>query len=365
MRPKLFLCMLLVVLSATCSANDNVRVLLDAYNTCQELRLKLLKSRYELRDNLESFLERYLGHSYIAKNHAYFLRISGNQNFQNFLNNELKSRIKNKKERRKIINTFKVSRDNYSSLNEFKTFLNGIVDILRIPTGSGYELAHYTKEPGGNIAKQKLVAFHAIGNFQRYDRTISEKIYRINIFSPKKNGLFHKNRDVYLKNIIVNYKSNGQSKSINKEFNRFLKRGESVDVELPEIADEATTTLFFACKPEHKKKAYFFIQFVKARLVDNDDSPYTNLINKIKRVHLTGHGIDGSSRELKSLTTLLSNALKNTFENQSITNYKTQTSTNEDHTIDKDSLNYFFYMLKDKDVTREQLINKFKILTHK
>lgn len=366
MKLKLILIIVLTLLSSQIFAaknTENLSMLLGASESAHELKLELLKARYLQRDNIKQFLERYLGRDTLKNSHEFLYRVSGSGNILSFLDKSLEARFPNKKDRKRIINSFCPVKNYMPYLKTFIGELNSMVEPLRMPVGSGYKYARYAKEPDGNIATQQLTAVHAIGNFQRYDRTISDRIYRIHIYSPKKSGLFHKNRDSYLQTLVVNYNSQGKSHTITKQFNRFLKRGESLDFELPEVSDETSVTLTFACKPEHRKKAFFYIEFVRAKIVDDANSPYFELINRIINSPLKHKSING----LNTKVTVILNALKNAISNDlryvgasDVDDVKTTIHKKENSPFDSEKLNYFMYMLKDKDISRDMLIQKFQ-----
>lgn len=363
MKFKLILIILLTLLSSQAFAfenSENLNMLLEVYESAHTLKLELLKARYLERDNIKQFLERYLGRDTLKNSHEFLYRIAGDGNIGAFLNKSLEVRFPKKKDRKKIVDSFRPVHTYLPYLKTFVNQLTSMIEPLRFPTSSGYKYAKFMKEPDGNIGNQKLTAVHEIGNFQRYDKTILDKIYRIHIYSPKNSGLFHKNRDSYLETLVVNYRANGKAQTITKQFKRFLKRGESIDFELPEVSDETTVSLTFACKPEHRKKATFYVEFVRARIVDNGNSPYYNLITLLVNSPLKHKSINSLNSKLTLIMKLLKEAISNDISSASVNKIATTSYSKEQPKIDNEKLNYFMYLLKDKDISRDLLIQKFQ-----
>lgn len=337
--------------------------LIQAYDSCTEMMLELKELKYQRRDALFEFLKKYAGQTYITNNAGNLFILAGKESLTNKLNEILEPYVPDKKERLKLARSF--SWPSVSSY-KFKTLSQNLLQMLndlRWPTDKGYKYAAYSKTQIESIEKQQLVAHHEIGQFQNYSKSFDKPLARVHIYSPSKNGLFSSNRDVYLETLKISYRVSGEEKNTGKVFKRYLKRGESLDFDLPEVAHSATINLTFATKKSHKGKAIFIVEPMMACLVDKDDSPFAGLVTRIKNAVFSSDSVDALQNQL----ILLKNSIKDTMQKQSGA-LNAGSEKNELQTAKtgmnstNDNIRYFYYLLLDKQNDRDLLTRKFRQL---
>lgn len=355
--------LLLLLIATQVLANQNFEQLLNSYETISQIELGLKELEFIRRDELIEFLKPITGNAYVDSNELLLKRIAIKSSLPNQLNQILEPYVADKKERRKLISKLSLSQVNHQPVMQLNHSLKNMVNALRGPINEGYKYARFSREQGRSVEKQKLVAQHEIGNFQAYNKTFETGIYRVHIYSPTKLDLFSKNRDVYLKNLRISYHSDGKKKEVNQDYNRLLKRGESLDYNLPEIAFNPTIVLTFATKKQHKGKAIFFVEPIEAGLVDDPGSPHIRLINSILESPLNSSSVE----KLQNTLTLLKASLRTSLMHESAekNDFEASAATNPGKiglVSDNDNLKYFSYLLKDMSISRETLIEKFENL---
>lgn len=350
----LLACPALLVVSRPAAAEPSVGpVLWECLEAGHALDVSLVEMLYARRLQLRIFLRKHLGDPFIEKNERSLLTWSDEPVISVRLSSLLKSRYPGKKERNRIVAAFHFPSTPTTELQRFRECLNRLLHLLRgpLPDG-GYRYVRFSKTPGGNADTQKLVARHPPANPQRWQRTHEGKVYRVHIYSPSKRGMFGGNRDAWLERLLVDYRVGQEKKTWSKPLRRFLKRGESIDIDLPEIVDAADVSLFFGCKPEHSGKAEFFVEFVKAAQQDVLDAPDAGLIAQIK-----SFGPETTLRATRdSLATLLQ-AL-GTRMTGAVRSAGTKPDTPAGD--GKDQLRYFLYMLEDQTVKRAELVKRYR-----
>ncbi len=362
---KLIFALFLVITtlwSPICSAENMVPEITQVSESCSDLQIELKDLKYKRRILLTDFLEKHAGKDFVSKNPTLIYKLTDSNSPKASLLDVLKPYITSDKERTLIVNCFSWPSVNSYKLDSIQENLSSLLHKLRVPTQDGYKYASYSKEKYATVEKQKLTAKHEIGQFQNYTRTLEEPIFRIHIYSPTKNGLFSQNRDVYLETLTVKYNNGDKENTINKVFKKFLKRGESIDFELPEIARSATINLLFATKKSHKGKAIFFIEPLKACLKDDISSPYSTLVSKIQNFSTSSPGLDSLQNKLEQMQTALRQALIINSNQPSIA--ESSKTINKPMSSDKinDHLKYFHFLLLDRENDRDTLIEKFEML---
>ena len=330
-------------------------VLWETLELGHALEISLVEILHLRRHALRVFLRKHLGNEFVDKNKHSFPFWCDEPVVSIRLSKLLKSRYPKKKKRNKIISKFRYPKISGTQLKLFKNSLNRLLHILRgpLPHG-GYKYLIYSKSPGGKIGTQKLVARHTKDNPQQWQRTYEEKIYRIHMYSPSKRGMFGGNRDVWLERLLVSYRVGKKKKSHSYPLHRVLKRGESIDIDLPEIVDRVEATLLFACKKEHRGKAEFFVEFILAAQKYMIDSPDSVLIVMIKSFGMI-NTVRKTREELTTLLSALGSRMTGTVR-------ETIKSTKIVDGGKKDQLQYFLYMLKDKNIERKELIKRFRTM---
>jgi len=336
--------------------------LLQTYEYCSDFQEELKTTEYQRVEAIRDFLEKHIGKDFVAKNKTQIFNMAKQGDCAPALKQMLEPSISDSNERNKLVNGFSWPRINNFKIDQIWQNLESMLFELRVPTSDGYKYAEYSKSVYVSLEKQKLVAQHEIGQFQSYTRTVVEPLFRIHMYSPQKNGLVTSNRDVFLDTLSIKYAENGSEKVITEKFNRYLKRGESFDYELPKIITDATINLTFATKKEHKGKAIFYVEPILAGLVDDISSPYAGLIAQIQSFK-SCNSITNLRYQFNNLRSALKTAMianveqKNTFLNNG-----PKLTTASTLPIKADHIKYFHFLLLDKSNSRDDLTEKFKQL---
>ncbi|PKK90018.1 MAG: hypothetical protein CVV64_11900 [Candidatus Wallbacteria bacterium HGW-Wallbacteria-1] len=371
-------------------APDIRPVLLNAYEQGQNLRRVIVEDYYEGLFGLEQFISENLGFEYFSKNRSKIIGWASNFGLTQALEKAANETISDKKIRRQVTSKFTQTNRISSLQGVFQQSLTDLITALRAPDGNGsYLYATHVRQQGARVENQRLLATHGMAPLNFYEKSFYSKIFRIRIYSPSKRGLFGGNRDSWLGDLEVDYQCNGQLMKYSRQLNRVLKRGESMDIELPGIADSASVRLSFGCKPEHAGKAELFVEIFAPALVDNIDSPHRELLNAIRNFSLPSRGKpEVREASLKSLLSLLSRTAFQSFDGGA-TAYVVEipgtpqqngmaggfpnglpngspagssAGTQVGSGVAADAIQYYFYMLGDPSVTRENLQLKFREL---
>ncbi|MGM0600409.1 MAG: hypothetical protein ACQETH_11420 [Candidatus Rifleibacteriota bacterium] len=347
-----------------CYGQNAFNQLLETYEQSCEIELELKEKEYERRDAIIEFLEPHTGSNYVKNNLRHLARIAVRPHSENYIDNILENYISDDDRRKEILKELDLPEISSSLIRDFDYQLKNLIEPLRCPQIDGYRYAHYSRDEARSVYEQKLVAKHAIGSFQTYERFFNDQIFKVRIYSPTKRGLFKMNRDVYLNRLTVDYEVDGQTKQSVKDFKRFLKRGENLEFNLTEIADNATIKLTYATKPEHRNKAYFVVEPFAAELIDDPDSPFKSLISHIDEEKYKKDGISNKLASVQILKAGLKDAMLNFHNQESLETHSKKTSQTsvEKTKANKDDIQYFIYMLRDENNSREKLENKFKQL---
>lgn len=377
-----FFAILLMTLgwSSNCSAQINGdlsglrNALFSAWEDGENLKVSLVRDHYEGLFALEGFISENLGFEYYSKNRVKIAGWVDKSGVVSALDSAATEVIPDKKIRRNTVSKFNFSGKSMAMAQNFQNQLCTLVEALRGPDGQGnYLYATHVKRPGAKIENQRLVATHGMNPLNYYEKSFFRKIYRIHIYSPSKRGLFGGNRDSWLGELQVDYQSEGQPRQYVRKLNRVLKRGESLDVELPEIADCASIRLSFGCKPEHAGKAELYVEVIEPLLQDDMDSPYHHLVKaiqnfsvdpKVKPLGAQVH-IENLLREIRT-TAMNMGAYQAAAIPAQVTVVtpvsQTPAAVQSGSAVNPDSVRYFFYMLADPGMTRESLQNKYREL---
>jgi len=358
MKKTVIFALFLFVTASLCAELRTVD-LLNAYDNCHILELEVAEINRLRRDALIDFFEKHAGKEYVSKNTASIENMAVKGNIKTLVDKILESYHPDKKARAKIVAGLTLPGLNNYKVNQLHTSLQNIIEPLRGPLADGYRFAHYSRQNGVSVEKHKLVAKHAVGTWQTFERTYEKRIYKIRLFSPTKFDLFNNNRDVFLDRLVVEYNANGENKKAEQTYQRLLKRGESIEFNLPEIARQATVRLTYATEAQHRNKAYFYVEPVAAALVDNPDSPFLNLINNIGRQNYRNESLENVSTAIQTLKNDLRHAILENEKFRQVPAASGTTAGQNPASPDGDKLRYFLYMIKDETISRENLAEKF------
>lgn len=159
------------------------------------------------------------------------------------------------------------------------------IDLLRGKRADGtYEYATFDRFDSGRIAE----SFSIQPRGEERTETVEVKgdwVYRVLIEVPSRKMLVRKNEPIWIDRVDVEYlgerSTANQRESI--EIRQWLKPGEFRPVDLPEVARRATVRVM-ASAAEKGGYGNVNVALVKARIVDNADSPYADAVASAKAV---------------------------------------------------------------------------------
>lgn len=165
-----------------------------------------------------------------------------------------------------------------------KRIVDEDVELLRgrRPDGS-YAYAAFERFDSGRISES-----FSINPRKDEMETVELKgawIYRVLIESPGRKLLVRKNRPVWVERVELEYYSerSTQTERATIDIKQWLQPGEFRPVDLPQIARQATVRTVATADPEGGY-ANLNVALIKARIVDNADSPYADALTNMKAV---------------------------------------------------------------------------------
>jgi hypothetical protein len=165
-----------------------------------------------------------------------------------------------------------------------KRIIEEDIDLLRGKRNDGtYEYASFERFDSGRIAqdfsvqyrKDKMDVLEVKGAF----------VYRVQVEVPSRRLLVRRNRPVWIERVDLEYLPERGSQSARQsiEVKQWLKPGEFRPVDLPEVARQATVRVV-ATVEEKSGYGNVEISLIKARIVDNADSPYGDAVASAKAI---------------------------------------------------------------------------------
>jgi hypothetical protein len=158
------------------------------------------------------------------------------------------------------------------------------VDLLRGKRADGsYEYATYERFDAGRVMQS-----FSIDVLQEKMKTVEVKgdfVYRVQLEVPGKRMFVRKNRPVWIERVELEYVAVGGSSQTERqsiEIKQWMQPGEFRPVDLPVVARQATARVVTAVD----KGGYgnLEVSLVKAKIVDNADSPYAEALANLKGV---------------------------------------------------------------------------------
>jgi hypothetical protein len=166
------------------------------------------------------------------------------------------------------------------------------IDLLRgkRPDGS-YQYATFERFDSGRISSD-----FSVNPDKEEMRTIELKgawVYRVLIEVPGRRLLVRRNRPVWVERVDLEYiaERSAQVERQTIEIKQWLQPGEFRPVDLPQIARQATVRVIATSDPKGGY-ANVVLSLIKARIVDNADSPYANAVTQAKAVQKALEGGD-------------------------------------------------------------------------
>jgi hypothetical protein len=165
-----------------------------------------------------------------------------------------------------------------------KRIIEEDIDLLRGKRNDGtYEYASFERFDSGRIAqdfsvqyrKDKMDVLEVKGAF----------VYRVQVEVPSRRLLVRRNRPVWIERVDLEYLPERGSQSARQsiEVKQWLKPGEFRPVDLPQVARQATVRVV-ATVEEKSGYGNVEISLIKARIVDNADSPYGDAVASAKAI---------------------------------------------------------------------------------
>jgi hypothetical protein len=105
--------------------------------------------------------------------------------------------------------------------------------------------------------------------------------YRFRLQVPPRRMLLLNNRRVWVERVDVSYVPIGRESSVTESFDvkAWLEPGDERLIEVPQIAREATATVWASTEPG--EKASLDVAVYRATLVDNPDSPFATVVRRV------------------------------------------------------------------------------------
>jgi hypothetical protein len=165
-----------------------------------------------------------------------------------------------------------------------KRMIEEDIELLRGRRNDGsYQYASFERFDSGRISNSFSVQHH--GDKMEVLEVKGAWVYRVMVEVPSRRLVVRKNRPVWVERVDVDYiaerGSSTERQSI--EVKQWLKPGEFRPVDLPAIARQATVRVVTSVE---KDAGYGNVEvsLVKARIVDNADSPYGDAVASAKAV---------------------------------------------------------------------------------
>lgn len=158
------------------------------------------------------------------------------------------------------------------------------LDLMRGKRADGtYQNASFERFDSGRISKSFSIEPDA-----KEMKTVEMKgewVYRVLLEAPGRKLLVRKNRPVWIERVDLEYLGE-RSTSVERQtidVKQWLQPGEFRAVELPAISRQATARVVASAEPKGGY-ANLNVALVKARIVDNADSPYAEAVTSLKGV---------------------------------------------------------------------------------
>lgn len=169
--------------------------------------------------------------------------------------------------------------------NILKRIANEDIEVLRGKRADGtYEYATFEKLEASRSSESYSVQPKKDDALQRFEIKGSF-VYRLLIESPTRRLIVTKNRRVNIDRVEIEYIPMGTSatKILPMKIDAWLEPGEVRPVDFPEVARQATVRVYAKADP---KAGYGNIDMtlIKAKVVDNSDSPYADAVASAKAI---------------------------------------------------------------------------------
>jgi hypothetical protein len=166
-----------------------------------------------------------------------------------------------------------------------KRIIEEDIDLLRGKRNDGsYEYATFERFDSGRIDGSFSIQPRGEGKMQSVEIK-GDWVYRVMIEVPSRKLLVRRNTPVWIERVDLDYiaERGSQTERQSIEVKQWLKPGEFRPVDLPVVARRATVNVV-ATVEEKGGYGNVNVSLVKARIVDNADSPYADAVASAKAV---------------------------------------------------------------------------------
>lgn len=159
------------------------------------------------------------------------------------------------------------------------------IELLRGRRNDGsYQYASFERFDTGRITQDFSVQHHD-GDKMQVLELKAPWVYRLQIEVPSRRLLVRKNRPVWIERVDLEYiaERGSQTERQTIEVKQWLKPGEFRPVDLPQIARQATARVV-ATVEDGSGYGNVELALIKAKIVDNADSPYGDAVASAKAI---------------------------------------------------------------------------------
>jgi hypothetical protein len=158
------------------------------------------------------------------------------------------------------------------------------VDLLRGRRNDGsYQYASFERFDSGRISQDYSVRYR--GDKMEVLEIKGPWVYRVQVEVPSRRMVVRTNRPVWIERVDLEYvaERGSQTERQTIEIKQWLKPGEFRPVDLPQIARQATARVVTSVE---KDAGYGNVELalIKAKIVDNADSPYADAVASAKAI---------------------------------------------------------------------------------
>ena len=159
------------------------------------------------------------------------------------------------------------------------------IDLLRGKRADGsYQYATYERLEASRTSSSHSVQARKNEETERIE-VGGSWVYRMIISSPSRRMVMTKNRRVFLDRVELEYIPEGSPDTRKQTIpiGEWLEPGQLRPVDFPEVARQATARLFARADAE-RGYGNVVVSLVRARIVDNADSPYADAVASFKAI---------------------------------------------------------------------------------
>ena len=159
------------------------------------------------------------------------------------------------------------------------------IELLRGRRNDGsYQYASFERFDTGRISQDFSVQHRGEGKMEQLELK-GPWVYRLQIEVPSRRLLVRKNRPVWIERVDFDYiaERGTQTERQSIEIKQWLKPGEFRPVDFPQIARQATARVI-ASVEDGSGYGNVELALIKAKIVDNADSPYADAVASAKAI---------------------------------------------------------------------------------